>query len=255
VVAPPVIVTHAKTKKEAGKKGEKKLVIIDPGHGGKDSGAVGVNRILEKKVVLDIALRLKTLLEKDGRYKVLMTRKRDSFISLQNRTNIANKNGAAIFVSIHANASKNKRLYGIETFFQGLPKTEEAKETAARENMVFIDKDVPSKDNMLLFILSDMKNTYLITESSHLAERIQSNLIKGMRKKYSRIKDLGVKQALFFVLNDVQIPSVLVEVSFLTHREEGKRLADSRYRTDIARSIYEGIDRYTAENEKVATKE
>ncbi|MFH1994959.1 MAG: N-acetylmuramoyl-L-alanine amidase [Nitrospinota bacterium] len=255
VVAPPTTVTHTETKRAVNKKYEKRLVIIDAGHGGKDSGAVGVNRILEKRVVLDIALKLKTLLEKDGGYKVVMTRTRDNFISLQNRTKIANKNGSAIFVSIHANASKNKKLHGIETFFQGLPKSEAAKETAARENMVFIDKKLPSKDNMLLFILSDMKNAYLINESSHLAETIQANLIKGMSKKYSRIKNLGVKQALFFVLNDAQIPSVLVEVSFLTHHEEGKRLADSGYRTDIARSIYEGIDRYTSEIEKVATRE
>jgi N-acetylmuramoyl-L-alanine amidase len=255
VPSPPVasnVAPPPKPKKKYYSSKDKKVVIIDAGHGGKDAGAIGVNGLHEKKVVLDIALKLKNYLEDSGHYKVIMTRKRDRFIPLDKRTKIANKNNSAIFISIHANASKNKRLYGIETFFQGLPKTEEDKETAARENMVFIDKELPSKDDMLLFILSDMKNNYLINESSHLAEVVQSHLIKGMQKKYSRIRNLGVKQALFFVLNDAQIPSILVEVSFLTHSIEGKRLASSTYRKNIAYSIYNGIESYTAQMEKIA---
>jgi len=173
-----------------------------------------------------------------------LTRETDIFIPLEERTVIANIKKADLFISIHANASRKRNAMGIETYFQGIPKTDEARETAARENMSGIDDRYSDDDNILEFILADMKNTHKINESSQLAGVIQDSLIKGVSSRYEDVRNLGVKQAMFYVLHKAKMPSILVETSFISNPEEEKRFRDYRYRDQIANSIYNGIKTY-----------
>ncbi|HBA27396.1 MAG TPA: hypothetical protein DCY98_08415 [Nitrospinae bacterium] len=219
-------------------------IVIDPGHGGKDSGAIGKRGLMEKTVVLDIAKRLKALIEKNTNYKVILTRETDIFIPLEERTVIANIKKADLFISIHANASRKRDAIGIETYFQGIPRTDEERETAARENMSGMEDRLSGDDNILEFILADMRNTHKINESSQLAGVIQDSLIEGVSLKYDAIKNLGVKQAMFYVLHKAKMPSILIETSFISNPREEKRFRDSKYRDQIALSIYNGIKTY-----------
>ena len=219
-------------------------IVIDPGHGGKDSGAIGKRGLMEKTVVLDIAKRLKALIEKNTNYKVILTRETDIFIPLEERTVIANIKKADLFISIHANASRKRDAIGIETYFQGIPRTDEERETAARENMSGMEDRLSGDDNLLEFILADMRNTHKINESSQLAGVIQDSLIEGVSLKYDDIKNLGVKQAMFYVLHKAKMPSILIETSFISNPREEKRFRDYGYRDQIALSIYNGIKTY-----------
>ena len=219
-------------------------IVIDPGHGGKDSGAIGKRGLMEKTVVLDIAKRLKALIEKNTNYKAILTRETDIFIPLEERTVIANIKKADLFISIHANASRKRDAIGIETYFQGIPRTDEERETAARENMSGMEDRLSGDDNILEFILADMRNTHKINESSQLAGVIQDSLIEGVSLKYDAIKNLGVKQAMFYVLHKAKMPSILIETSFISNPREEKRFRDSKYRDQIALSIYNGIKTY-----------
>ena len=219
-------------------------IVIDPGHGGKDSGAIGKRGLMEKTVVLDIAKRLKALIEKNTNYKAILTRETDIFIPLEERTVIANIKKADLFISIHANASRKRDAIGIETYFQGIPRTDEERETAARENMSGMEDRLSGDDNLLEFILADMRNTHKINESSQLAGVIQDSLIKGVSLKYDDIKNLGVKQAMFYVLHKAKMPSILIETSFISNPREEKRFRDYGYRDQIALSIYNGIKTY-----------
>ena len=219
-------------------------IVIDPGHGGKDSGAIGKRGLMEKTVVLDIAKRLKALIEKNTNYKVILTRETDIFIPLEERTVIANIKKADLFISIHANASRKRDAIGIETYFQGIPRTDEERETAARENMSGMEDRLSGDDTILEFILADMRNTHKINESSQLAGVIQDSLIEGVSLKYDAIKNLGVKQAMFYVLHKAKMPSILIETSFISNPREEKRFRDSKYRDQIALSIYNGIKTY-----------
>ncbi|MFQ5559612.1 MAG: N-acetylmuramoyl-L-alanine amidase [Nitrospinota bacterium] len=228
------------------------VIVIDPGHGGKDVGAIGKNNLFEKDVTLDIGKRLKKKILKESQCGVVMTRDSDIFISLTKRTVIANKSGATLFISIHANANPKEYAHGVETYFLGHPKTQEARDIAARENMTDIKEEFSTKNEMLDFILADMSNNYRINESSRLAGAIQLNLVKGMKRKYSGIKNLGVKQALFYVLNGAKVPGILTEVSFITNPTEGKRLAKPRYREAIAASMLHGLDAYLLEKSKLS---
>ena len=220
----------------------KKILVIDPGHGGKDRGAKGINGLLEKDVVLDIALKLKKLIKKKLGYKVILTRNDDVFIPLQERTDIANNNKADIFISIHANASKRKDASGIETYYLDFAKSDRALETAARENKV-----PRSNIDDVQYILADMVANTKMNDSSQLAGIVQNNLIQGMRKKFKRVKDLGAKGGPFYVLHGANMPSVLVETSFVSNPIEGKRLRSSKYRERLAYFILEGIEKYFRE--------
>ena len=222
----------------------KKIIVIDPGHGGKDRGAKGIKGLLEKDVVLDIALKLKKLIKKKLDYKVILTRNNDVFIPLQERTEIANGNKADIFISIHANASKRKDASGIETYYLDFAKSDRALETAARENKV-----PRSNIDDVQYILADMVANTKMNDSSQLAGIVQNNLIQGMRKKFKRVKDLGAKGGPFYVLHGANMPSVLVETSFISNPIEGKRLRSSKYRERLAYFILEGIEKYFGETQ------
>lgn len=214
-------------------------IVIDPGHGGKDPGAVGPHRVMEKDVVLDIALKLKKELKKQMNFQVVMTRDHDCFIPLEERTVIANTKKADLFVSIHANASRNRKAHGVETYFLNLATDKEAMELAALENATST-----KKISDLQLILSDLMRNSKISESSRLARAVQDSLVKRLKSKYSQVKNLGVKQAPFYVLIGAQMPSILIETSFVSHRMEEKRLNTAAYRQKIAEGIAAGIKKY-----------
>ena len=216
------------------------VVVIDPGHGGKDPGAMGPKGLKEKDVVLDIARQLKLHFENDGRHKVLLTRNNDVYLSLTKRTAIANGAGADLFISIHTNASKKRRARGISSFVLGKKATDrEALELAMKENGVMI-----GEDSQVNYILRDLINYGKEKESLRLAKVINDKIVDGVRPKRKGVIDLGVKRAPFYVLFGAAMPAVLVETSFITNSSEEKLLGKSWYRKLIAHSIYTGIANY-----------
>lgn len=217
-----------------------KVIVLDPGHGGKDPGARG-SKSNEKDLTLDMAFQVKAKLEKnlDG-VKVLLTRSRDEFVSLQQRTQYANKNQAHLFVSIHCNAALAKTSQGIETFFLSTARTTESRAVEALENSVVMNYEggqeaVNNYDDLQL-ILADLHQSEQLEESSNLALRIQGSLIGS-----SRSIDRGVKQAGFYVLRGAFMPAVLVELGFISNEEEERKLLDKNYQDKLADSIVEGI--------------
>lgn len=217
------------------------LVVIDAGHGGHDPGAVGWG-VYEKDIVLDIALKVKSLLVADG-YDVVLTRDRDVFLRLDERTEIANRQETDLFVSIHANASPNKVARGMETYLLNWTDDEEAMKVAARENSISVEKMRESRSELGI-ILASLELQNKRDESLKLAHYIQNQTIVSMRDKYSNVIDLGVKQALFYVLVGAKMPSVLVEVSFISNRDEAKRLKTPLYREYLSRGIADGVKAY-----------
>jgi N-acetylmuramoyl-L-alanine amidase len=235
----------------------KRIIVIDPGHGGKDPGAVGPNNLFEKDIVLDISLKLKKILDKKPDYEVFLTRDRDIFVPLEERTSIAISKSADLFVSIHVNASRRKTLKGIETYFLNWTNNEEAQKVAARENQISLKqiKKIQKKRNELDFILGDLKRGIKRDESIKLANFVQQAMVIELDKRYRHIVDLGVKWAPFYVLFGAEMPSVLVEVSFISNPLEGKLLRKSKYRNDLAKSIASGIKKYisvTNKEQKIA---
>ena len=222
------------------------LIVIDAGHGGSDLGAKGYRSIQEKNVNLAIALRLKDILTSRYKYRVILTRGDDTFIPLPGRGKIANDNNADVFVSVHANAAPRRAAHGIETYYLGQGHSEEAKATAARENGELV-KSV--KDDETQEILASMISTTKINKSSRLAGNIQNQLYQSMRKKYSGVKNLGVKEGPFFVLHDTNMASVLVEVGFVTNPREESRLKQSSYLDRLASSIAKGVSKFVQDSD------
>ncbi len=220
----------------------KKIIVIDAGHGGKDSGAIGYRRYKEKDVVLSIAKYLKYELKKRG-FIVYMTRDKDRFIKLRERTKFANKKLANIFISIHANAvpKKNrKKAKGIETYFLSPSRSDRAKKVAETENKVGIDEmSYYEKQTFLSFL-----NRHKIIASNKLAIDIQRGVLAKLKKRYKGVVDGGVKEGPFWVLVGAQMPSVLIEVGFITHPIEAKRLKNKTYQKLMALGIADGIQRY-----------
>lgn len=225
-------------------------VVVDAGHGGHDSGAVGAKRYYEKTVVLQIAKRVEKHLKKK-RFKVKMTRSSDHFVKLKNRTRFANRHKADIFVSIHANAIGDKKrfgkVYGVETYFLQTTRSARSKRIAALENSVVLDKsDFVSKNVILEAVLSGPK----IELSHKLAIDIQTRMLRDVRRKYKGVKDGGVRPAPFWVLVGAQMPSVLVEVGYITNPIERRRIFNPDYQNRIAKGIVEGISNYLIIREK-----
>ena len=224
----------------------KKRIVIDAGHGGHDPGAVGPNKLYEKDVVLDIAVKLKKILSADPGNEVFLTRERDVFIPLEERTAFANRKNADLFVSIHANASPRRQAKGIETYLLNWTDDEEANKVAARENQISLRKmrEMNRQMDTVGAILSGLERESKRDESIKLANYIQRSMISDMDKAYGDVLDLGVKQALFYVLFGAKMPSVLVEVSFISNPEEEKLLSQDEYRLKIAKAIAEGLHTY-----------
>jgi len=214
-------------------------IVVDPGHGGHDPGAIGPNGIQEKDIVLAIGLKLKDLLKDDLGLDVVMTRATDVFIPLEERTAIANKVGADLFLSVHANAAGNRSASGIETYYLNLAKTEKAAQLAAKENGTSLEKV-----SVLQAILFDLMANYKLNDSAHLADEVQKSLHKKIRSGYSDVKNLGVKQGPFYVLVGASMPSILVEAAFLSNSVEESRLKESFYQDMTAEGILEGVRSY-----------
>ena len=222
-----------------------KLIVIDPGHGGSDSGAVG-NGLKEKNVVLATSKKLGALLQKRG-YRVLYTRSTDVFINLRSRTAFAAKKKADMFISIHANAAPNAssafKMSGVETFFLSPARSERSKNAAALENKGDLeDMNTFSKQTFLNFL-----NREKIISSNKLAIDIQSYMLSSVKKSFSS-RDGGVREAPFWVLVGATMPAVLVEMGYITHPEEGKNLGKSAYQDRIAQGIANGVDAYFQKN-------
>lgn len=218
-------------------------IVIDPGHGGRDYGAKGyLKGVYEKDIVLKIAKKLARQLRKQLTCEVILTRKDDRFLTLEERTAIANTKNADLFISVHANAAHSNKAYGIETYFLNLATDDDAISVAARENATST-KNISD----LQSILNDLMKNAKINESSRLAGYVQKNLYQHMKGKYSDIKNKGVKQAPFYVLLGASMPAILVETSFISHPRECKRLTNAKYQDDLCLSIVKGIVQYIDE--------
>lgn len=219
-------------------------IVLDAGHGGHDPGAVGPGGLYEKNVVLDIALKVRDIMKKEYPfYEVVLTRDNDVFIPLDKRTAIANKVNADLFVSVHANASPNRQVRGIETYLLNWTDDEEALKVAARENAISV-KQMKKAQSELSVILASLERESKRDDSVKLSGYIQNSLVSSIRPKYPKVLNLGVKQALFYVLVGAKMPSALVEVSFISNKEEEKLLSDDTYKEKLAASIAEGIHKY-----------
>jgi N-acetylmuramoyl-L-alanine amidase len=217
-----------------------KRVVIDPGHGGQDCGAIGYDKsIHEKDVALSIGKKLAERLEKEMNLDVIMTRSDDTFITLEERTQIANRKKADLFVSIHTNASLNKNANGIETYFLNLARDKDSVAVAARENATS-EKNISDLQSILDSLMRNTK----ITESSKLATYVQDSLVRNMGKTYDHISNKGVKQAPFYVLLGARMPAILVETSFISNERECGRLIDTAYQDRLCDSIIDGIKAY-----------
>ncbi|WP_458701212.1 N-acetylmuramoyl-L-alanine amidase [Sulfurospirillum sp. 1307] len=221
-----------------------KTIVIDAGHGGHDSGAIGSKREYEKNAVLQIALRAGKVLKKRG-YRVYFTRTRDKFIKLRDRTSYANKKNADLFLSIHANASKKKSLHGVETFFLSPARSDRSKNVAALENKSDLEEmNYFSKQTFL-----SVFNREKIIQANKLALDVQQGMLNRLRSKYSNVRDGGVREAPFWVLVGAQMPAILIEVGYISNTMERKRIFNSHYQDLLVKGIADGIDSYFLKNE------
>jgi len=215
-------------------------VMIDPGHGGKDPGAISPSGLKEKDVVLAIGRLVREKLERLGGFDVRMTRDSDVFVPLENRTLMANEAGAGIFVSLHINASRNRRTEGVSTYVLSRGASDrETLELAARENGVSVRKLSDVKH-----IIDDMTTNPRKNESLKLAKTVNDAIVRNVSHRHGRVQDLGLKQAPFYVLVGAPKTAVLVESSFISNRREEARLRDPAYLETIADGVVEAIRYY-----------
>ncbi len=214
-------------------------VVIDPGHGGRDPGALGPGGLREKDVTLAIARELARLLGNRPGWEVRLTRDRDEYLSLEERTARANAFGADLFVSIHANASRSRRARGIETYYLSPASDRSARRLAALENQGR-EEDLAEMEH----ILADVVLSAKVEDSRRLAEAVQQALVDELARRGGPVRDLGVKQGPFYVLTGAVMPAVLVETSFITHPEEARRLADPGFRRQVAEALARGVERF-----------
>jgi len=221
----------------------KKIIIIDPGHGGKDPGGIGIGRAYEKRAVLQIAKYIKYYLNKYGLYRVYLTRSKDVFLTLKQRTRYAINKKANLFVSIHCNIAPKHLTspHGIETYYLSPTRDKKALRVANLENKSF--KQI--KNSELQSIVFNMHKK----DSAFFGKEVQYNLIKTLKKRYSYIKDGGVRPAPFWVLVGTQVPAILIETGYLTNPREVKRLFSPTYQRYLAKGIANGIYNYLLQKE------
>jgi N-acetylmuramoyl-L-alanine amidase len=222
-------------------------IVIDAGHGGHDPGAQA-RGVVEAELVLDVALRVEKLLQKTPGVEVVLTRRTDEFIALQERTAMANREGADLFLSIHANASSSAQAHGIETYFLNFASNLSAAAVAARENAAS-----GQAMNALPDIVKAIALNNKLDESRDFATQIQHSMIEHLGKSNKTIKDLGVKQAPFVVLIGASMPSVLAEISFVTNPQEARLLKNNNYRQRIAEALFNAIRKYQASLKSITT--
>ena len=226
-------------------------IVIDPGHGGHDTGTIGPEGLTEKSLVLDVSLRLGRLLERNLGADVIYTRDDDTFIPLETRTAIANEKQADLFVSVHANSSPDPEARGVETYYLNFTSSPDALEVAARENAVS-EKSIHELQDLVKKITLKEK----IEESRELASDVQTSLYQGLSNKNPSLHNRGVKKAPFVVLIGANMPSILAEISFVSNPVDEERLQTPEYRQKIAESLYKGIAKYVGglSGVKVASK-
>jgi len=220
-----------------------RMIVLDAGHGGHDPGATGPTGLAEKDVALDVTRRVAKLVEAELGVRVVLTRSDDTFIALRDRTSVANRERADLFVSIHANAHRQIDSAGVETYFLSSEATDSnARQAAAVENSV-VQLESPAggrgRADIVKAILWDLAQSEFQAESSRLAETVQDSMTRSLR-----IPNRGVKQAGFYVLGGAAMPAILVEIGFVTNPREERRLRESRYRDEIARAILAGLGEY-----------
>ena len=223
------------------KPGRIRRVVVDPGHGGHDPGAIGAGKTYEKDIVLILGLKLSERLRSELGLDVVMTRSTDIFIPLEERTAIANKVNADLFISIHANASLNRNTTGIETYYLNLAKTEKVAQLAARENNTSLDKV-----SVLQAVLFDLMANYKLNDSAHLADEVQKGTWKRVSRQYPAVRNNGVKQGPFYVLVGATMPSILVETAFISNEAEEKNLSDPDYQETTVEGIVDGVRSYAS---------
>jgi N-acetylmuramoyl-L-alanine amidase len=215
------------------------LIVIDPGHGGSDPGAIGRTGLEEKDVVFSISRRLKRILSESGKAKVALTRDKDVLLALEARTSMANTLGADLFVSIHANGSTARVARGVETYYLDNTTDRAAMRVADIEN-----RAASKKEDDLQLILQDLRLSSNANASHQLAFLVQKELIGRLQKGYREVDDLGAKGNLFYVLVGAHMPSILVEVSFISNPDEEKRLRDPEYLEAVAGGVAAGIETF-----------
>lgn len=228
-----------------------RTIVIDPGHGGHDPGAIGPSGLREKDVVLRIAKRLRERLIEEGKSfgieNVYLTRSTDRFIPLEERTAIARKRKADIFISIHCNGARTKKAHGIETYILGFTDDQTSLQLAARENATTTKGLHELGSTLKQYILSAKKE-----ESQQVAGYVQRSIVQNVSVKYKYVKNKGVKKAPFVVLIGADVPSLLVEASFITNPREEKRLKSRAYIERIVDGIILGIKKYSMQTQKVS---
>jgi N-acetylmuramoyl-L-alanine amidase len=231
--------TWPKTEPVDSKRKRRLTIVLDPGHGGKDPGAIGRRGLREKDVTLRIAKMLKERLSRQTKAKIVLTRTKDVYIPLEQRTAIANSNNADLFISIHVNASPRRAAAGIETYILNITNDEGARRVAARENAI---SQKALSD--LEFILMDLIKSAKGHDSARMATIVHASLVKRLQKKYRKVHSNGVKGAPFYVLVGTRMPSILVEVSFISNAREERRLRSSKYLRELVEGLSSGVKEY-----------
>jgi N-acetylmuramoyl-L-alanine amidase len=225
-------------------------VVIDAGHGGHDTGAIGPTGVREKDVTLALAKLVKEKLNAElPDIEVIMTRDDDRTLALQDRTNTANSAAADLFISIHCNASPHRRVRGVETYYLNITHDRYAMRLAARENAELGDGSISDLD----FILADLAMKSNVDDSVRLGRSVQKALMKKLHQNWSDVPDLGLKHALFYVLMGNHMPSILVETSFLSNKIEERRLDSPEYQDSIANGVVDGVRAFVADRQAFYT--
>ncbi|MCQ2904769.1 N-acetylmuramoyl-L-alanine amidase [Helicobacter pylori] len=234
--------TFIKTKRKKHKK-----IVLDAGHGGKDCGAMSANLVCEKDIVLEVVKFLHKELKKRG-YSVLLTRDKDIYIDLVARTELANKKGADLFISVHANSIPKRstsNAHGIETYFLSTARSERARKVAEQENK----DDVNLMDYFSKSLFLNSLNTQRLIVSNKLAIDVQYGMLQSVRKNYPDVVDGGVREGPFWVLAGALMPSILIEIGYNSHAIESKRIQSKPYQKILAKGIADGIDSFFSKND------
>jgi hypothetical protein len=216
------------------------IVVLDPGHGGGDSGAVSPFGGEEKEITLDVARRVKALLERRYQLKVQLTRDDDSFVPLARRTAFANRKGGAVFISLHVNASENHDASGLEAYYLDNTNDEASRKLAERENGIPAGEQVDD----LSFMLSDLIQSGKLEDSIHLTREVEGSIRSKVLKSHRELRSLGVKKAPFFVLVGAHMPCSLIEMFFVDNAIEGRKLRDDSFRSALAAGVADGIYKF-----------
>jgi len=237
--SPEIVDMNVDLKKEKNK-WKLDTIIIDPGHGGKDPGAIGYRGTKEKDVTLDVAKRLAKKIERNMKINTILTRDEDAFIGLRERSKLANAQNGKLFISIHANSAEDQRAHGFETYLIGVNKNAAAVRTAARENAVLAleGRDIQTLTDEAL-ITATITQASFANGSERFAALVQEEMNKRLQSK-----DRGVKQAGFYVLAYTSMPNVLIELGYISNPSEEKKLRSSQYKDALATSIYRAIEKY-----------